>query len=59
MSRVQLALNVADIDAAVEFYSSCSTCCPPSNDRVMPTLPSPSHPSSWCSSRTHWPEAEA
>ena len=44
--RVQLALNVNDLDQSVAFYSSCSAPSPPSGGPVTPTSPSPSRRSS-------------
>ena len=39
MSRVQLALNVNDIDAAVDFYSTLFDTNPPSVVPATPTSP--------------------
>ena len=41
MSRIQLALNVADIDAAVEFYSTLFATGRPSAAPATPTSPWP------------------
>ena len=56
MSRVQLALNVSDIDAAVEFYSKLFGAEPAKRPPWLRQLRHRrARPSSWCSSRT--PEA--
>jgi hypothetical protein len=47
MSRVQLALNVVDIDAAVDFYGGSSALSQPSAVPAMPISPSPTRRSSW------------
>ena len=41
MSRVQLALNVPDIDAAVAFYSKLFATEPANASRATPTSRSP------------------
>ena len=45
-SRLQLALNVNDIDQAVTFYCGCSAPSPPSGGPATRTSPSPSRRSS-------------
>ena len=40
MSRVQLALNVADLDAAVDFYSKLFSVEPANGGPVTRTSPS-------------------
>ena len=47
MSRVQLALNVSDIDEAVEFYSKLFGTEPAKRRPATPTSPSPTRRSSW------------
>ena len=47
MSRVQLALNVSDLDAAVDYYAKFSAPSRRSADPATPISPSPSRPSSW------------
>ena len=42
MSRVQLALNVSDLDAAVDFYSKLFGTEPAKRRPATPTSPSPS-----------------
>ena len=42
MSRVQLALNVDDLDAAIGFYSKLFASRPPRSGPATPTSPSPS-----------------
>ena len=42
MSRVQLALNVDDLDAALTFYSKLFNTAPAKLRRATPTSPSPS-----------------
>ena len=51
-SRLQLALNVNDIDQAVTFYSSCSAPSRPRSGPGTRTSPSPSRRSSSCCWRT-------
>lgn len=48
MSRVQLALNVADLDRAVAFYSKLFETPPARFATAMPTSPSTSRRPSWC-----------
>ena len=44
VSRVQLALNVSDLDAAVDFYSKLFATEPAKvRPGFLPTSPSPSH----------------
>ena len=52
MSRAQLALNVANLDQAVAFYTKLFGASRPSSAPDMPISPSPTRPSSSCSSRT-------
>ena len=52
MSRVQLALNVNDIDEAVSFYTELFGTERPSAGPATPTSPSPSRRSSWSCWRT-------
>ena len=52
MSRVQLAINVEDLDPAIEFYSKLfATGAGQGAARATPTSPSPNRRSSWSSSR--------
>ena len=44
MSRVQLALNVSDLDAAIDFYSKLFAPTPAKVRPAMPTSPSPTRP---------------
>ena len=44
MSRVQLALNVPDIDEAVAFYSKLFATEPAKRRPATPTSPSPTRP---------------
>ena len=60
MARVQLALNVSDLNEAIDFYYASSSAalrrkCSP----ATPTSPSPIPHSSWCSSRSRGPGAAA
>ena len=48
MSRVQLALNVDDIDAAVNFYSTLFNAEPAKRRPGYATSPWTSRHSSWC-----------
>ena len=49
MSRVQLALNVNDLDEAITFYSKLFGTPPPRSSPATPTSPSPNpHSSSYC-----------
>ena len=52
MSRVQLALNVDDLDEAVAFYSKLFGAEPAKVAPATPTSPSPSPRSSSCCWRT-------
>jgi catechol 2,3-dioxygenase-like lactoylglutathione lyase family enzyme len=52
MSRVQLALDVDDLEQAVDFYTRCSASSRPSAAPATPTSPSPTRRSSSCCSRT-------
>ena len=52
MSRVQLALNVADINAIIEFYCKLFAARRPRAGPGTPTSPLSTRPSSSSSSRT-------
>ena len=52
MSRVQLALNVNDIDEAVTFYTALFGTGPAKRRPATPTSPSTSRRSSWSCWRT-------
>ena len=50
--RLQLALNVSNLDEAVDFYTRMFGVGPPRRSPATPTSRSSTRPSSWCCSRT-------